>query len=307
MKGGITISAVGHGAVLLWALVSFARPLDNKPTESMPIDIVSVDEFTKMTAGTKNAPKKDVPKPLVEKVAPPKPVEDPAAKVTEKKEVQAAVETPPVPEPQPKPPEPKPAAAPPQPKPEAKAPDKKEPEQKVDPIADALKKDDAKKPEKKAETKPLPLPPKPVPQPPKFDPRQVAALLNKDKPQRVAAAGEEINTNPNPGYAGGQAAKLTQGEIDAFRRKVHDCWNTLGLPDDAGMKVVLRVLLKRDGALAAPPTLVAGTNAPGGPALAESATRAVVRCQPYTMLKPEHYEQWKDMEIGFTPSDFGPG
>ena len=30
-RGGMTISLVGHGAVLLWALVSFARPLETTP------------------------------------------------------------------------------------------------------------------------------------------------------------------------------------------------------------------------------------------------------------------------------------
>ena len=38
-----------------------------------------------------------------------------------------------------------------------------------------------------------------------------------------------------------------------------------------------------------------------GPATAESAMRAILRCQPFNMLKPEHYEQWKDIEITFDP------
>jgi len=40
-----------------------------------------------------------------------------------------------------------------------------------------------------------------------------------------------------------------------------------------------------------------------GPALAESAKRALLQCQPYRMLKPEHYDTWKDMEITFDPRD----
>jgi colicin import membrane protein len=28
-----------------------------------------------------------------------------------------------------------------------------------------------------------------------------------------------------------------------------------------------------------------------------------LQCQPYKMLKPEHYEMWKDMEITFDPRD----
>jgi len=40
-----------------------------------------------------------------------------------------------------------------------------------------------------------------------------------------------------------------------------------------------------------------------GPALAESGTRALLLCQPFTMLKPEHYAQWKDITINFDPHD----
>ena len=37
--------------------------------------------------------------------------------------------------------------------------------------------------------------------------------------------------------------------------------------------------------------------------MAESAKRAILRCQPFNMLKPEHYEQWKDIEITFDPRE----
>jgi colicin import membrane protein len=35
----------------------------------------------------------------------------------------------------------------------------------------------------------------------------------------------------------------------------------------------------------------------------DSAIRALFRGQPYDMLKPEHYEQWRDIEITFDPRD----
>ena len=38
-------------------------------------------------------------------------------------------------------------------------------------------------------------------------------------------------------------------------------------------------------------------------AMAESAKRAILSCQPYTMLNPDKYEQWRDMEINFDPSE----
>ena len=50
----------------------------------MPVDIISADQLSKITAGIKTG-KKDKPKPLVEKVADAKPVEDAVGKITEKK------------------------------------------------------------------------------------------------------------------------------------------------------------------------------------------------------------------------------
>ncbi len=298
----VILSILAHVTAVQLGLFSFPAKSREALSTEVPVDVISADDFSKLTAGNKDAPKKEAPKPLVEKVAEPKPVEDTTAKVTEKKEVQASTDQP-TPTPEPKPPEPKPAAAPPQPKTEAKAPDKKEPEQKVDPIADALKKDDAKKPDKKAESKPQPAPPKPVPQPPKFDPRKVAALLNKDTPQRMAAAGSEVNMNAGLAYTRGSAAQLSQSEIDAFKRRIKDCWRMPpGTTSDE--KVFIRLLLKPDGSLAALPTLVGGSNTAHGPAMGESAQRALLQCQPYTMLKPEHYQEWKDMNLTFLAEEF---
>ena len=160
MKAGWTISAVLHAGVLGWGLVSIsAKPLDKPPTESLPVDIISASDFSQITKGTKNAPKAEAPKQLVEKVAEPKPPADnPAPKVVDNKpEIAAAAEKPepPTPEPvkkvEPKPPTPQPAPKPPEPK-QAYA---KEPEPKIDPIAEAIKKEQKKpdpKPEKKVET-----------------------------------------------------------------------------------------------------------------------------------------------------------
>jgi hypothetical protein len=52
-----------------------------------------------------------------------------------------------------------------------------------------------------------------------------------------------------------------------------------------------------------PPTVVEGSPSPLGPALAESGKRALLLCQPFTMLKPEHYAQWKDISVKFSPQD----
>ena len=307
MKGGMTISVVGHSALLLWALVSFARPFEATSAESMPIDIISTDEFSKMTAGAQNAPKAEAPKPVVEKIAEAKPVEDPKAKVVEKKEVVAAAETTPAPEPTPKPPEPKPAAAPPQPKTEAKAPDKKQPEQKIDPIAETLKKDEAKKPDKKAETKPEPVQ-KPVPQQPKFDPRKVAALLDKRDPQRLAATGAALNTTSALGAPSASSARLSQGELDAFKARVTSLWNPpAGARDPEELVLQVRIQLGRDGKVIGSPQVLTRGSSILFQVARDNAIRAINIGQPYDMLKPASYEIWKEIDITFDPRDLGRG
>src|SRR5690242_6985375 len=107
MRTGLTISVIGHAAAMLWAVVTFGvKPNDAPPPDSMPIDIVSVSEFSKMTAGVKTAPKAEVAKPLVEKVGEAKPIDNSATKVSDKPEIVTASAE--AVEPTPKPPEPKP-------------------------------------------------------------------------------------------------------------------------------------------------------------------------------------------------------
>src|SRR6185295_17954500 len=86
MKAGWTISAVGHAALLAWGLISIAaKPLNATPPESLPVDIISDTDFSQITNGIKTAPKAEAPKPLVEKIAEAKPVEEANPKVVDKK------------------------------------------------------------------------------------------------------------------------------------------------------------------------------------------------------------------------------
>ena len=290
MRTAYTISAIGHAAVLLWSVWSLsATSLPVSSTEGLPVDLVTASDFSKITAGSKDAPKAETPKPLVEKVAEAKPVEDPTAKVVEKKEVKAAREPPPAPEA----------------KPSESEPEKKQAETKPDPIADALAKDEAKKPEpKKADVKPPTPPKKPAPPTPKFDPKQVAALLDKRDSTRLAAAGETLNSAPSLGLSNGAAAQLSLSELEALRARLAQLWTVpAGAKDPQELVVLVRIKLNRDGKLAAPPVVLSSGTSPLFMAARDSAIRALFRGQPYDMLKPEHYEQWKDVEITFDPRD----
>lgn len=307
MKQSLTISCVGHAALLAWGLISFGgKPFDVPKTEAFPIDVISTAEFSQITAGQKNAKPTEKPKPIVEKVAEAKPVEQPEAKVTQKQEVVAARETETPPMPEPKPPTPKPAAAPQPPaKSEPKPAETAKKEPKTDPIAEALKKDEAKKKVEKPEQKAMPVAPKkPTPEPPKFDPSKVAALLDKRDAQRHAAAGETINTTASLGAPRGRAAQISQTELDALRARLMQLWNPpAGIKNPEEAIVRVRVQLSPDGRLIGQPQVV--TNGSGFTYMTarDSAVRALFRGQPFDMLRRETYESWKDVEITFDPRD----
>jgi colicin import membrane protein len=287
MKPGIVISCLGHVGVLAWGLVTFAaKPMQAPPAEALPIDFISASQFSQMTAGLKNAPLTGTPKPLADKVAEPKPVKQDAPKAADKPEITtaaAAEKSPPLPEP--KPPE----------------KSEKKPEPKVDQIAEQLKKEEAKKPPKPEEK---PAPKKPVQQAHKFDADQVAALLDRRDPRRQMAAADALNNAPTLGTSAGNAATLSQSEIDALRAKLISLWNPpagITKPEDYIIRV--RIRLGKDGRLTSPPIVLTSGQGTLFDATRDSAVRAIFRGQPYDMLSPATYDVWKDMEINFDPRD----
>lgn len=265
------MSAGLHVAVLLWAVISFSgKTFEVTPTEALPVDLINDKTFSEITKGVKDAPKPvDKPKPLVEKKAEEvKPVEEIAPKLTEKKELKAEREK----------------TAQPQP----------------DPIADKLKKQDEAKPEAKAEQQPLPPRKPPQKQQPKFDADKIAALLDKRDPTRNAATGAEPNAGPSLGTASGNAAQLSASELDALKRRLMALWNPpIGVQDAQQYQVTIRIRFKRDGTLATGPQVVTSGSGARFEAMRDSAVRAVFVGQPYTMLRPDHYEIWKEIDFTF--------
>src|SRR5262249_32921382 len=200
-------------------MLSFStRALEVKTEESVGVDI-SLD--SRVAAGMKTG-KKEEKKPLVEKVAEAKPVDDTVGKIEDKKPpVVTETAPPPQPKAEEKPVEKKPD--PPKvvekPKEEPK-PEEKKPEPAVDPIAETIKKEQKK-----------PTPPKPPVQaakPPEqqkikerhYDQSQIAALLDKRDPSRQAAAGETLNSNASLGLSKGRAADNSATWGAMFRRQV---------------------------------------------------------------------------------------
>lgn len=293
MRTDWTISACCHLVVLGAALVSFApsRP-PLPPVESIPVNIVTDTKTSQMTQGLPTAPKLETPKPFVEKIEQPKSVENPAAQIAPR-EVTASTD-----------------AAPPPSPPEQKKEAAKKAEPKRDLIADALKKEDAKKSEQKKADAKVPTPPKRPPMPPqaqpqpKFDPREMQALLDKRTPQRKEATGASLSDSPSLGTPRGAARQLTQSELDALRARLAQLWSPpAGAQNPQELVVAIRMRLKPDGTLAGPPIVTTSGQSSLFMAARDSAIRAVFRGQPFDMLRPETYEEWKDIEITFDPRD----
>jgi colicin import membrane protein len=281
-----------HVGVIGWGLVSFStRSLDAKPQEALPVDIISSEQLSQITKGTKTG-QKDNQSPLVEKVGDSKPIDEPVGKVTEKKEIIAASE---------KPPEPKP----PEKKPEPPKPVEKKPEPPVDQIAEALKKDKAKKPVEKKETKSEPKNDEKPKKERTFDQSKIAALLDKRDPTRQAAIGDVINPNSSFGTAAGQAQKLTMSWVGALQARIKQCWNVpAGVRDAENIEIRVYFELRKDGTVASLPRLLAGPPMANGPAIAESAIRAIQQCQPYTFLpQSEYVGGWDRLDITFSSKD----
>lgn len=87
-----------------------------------------------------------------------------------------------------------------------------------------------------------------------------------------------------------------------FRERLSSCSH---LPDgmSAGERVsiTLHVTFNRDGTIAAPPQPLEPVVNAKQRALLESALSALQRCQPFTMLPPDKYRQWKALDLTIYP------
>jgi hypothetical protein len=102
-----------------------------------------------------------------------------------------------------------------------------------------------------------------------------------------------------------QKADLGSEPVAEFRRHLRTC-STLPESIAASDKIAikLRVLMSRDGTLAAAPILIEASASAKGPLLMQSAITALNACQPYAMLPADKYLEWKVLDLTFTPQDF---
>jgi outer membrane biosynthesis protein TonB len=259
------------------------------------VDVISSDQLAKVMAGMKTG-KKENPKPLAEKVAEAKPVDDAVGKITEKPPVVTETAPPPQPKVEEKPVEKKPdppkVVEKPREEPKQESVEKKPDPVKPDPIAEAIKKEEKKPPPKPVQAAKPPEPPKPKVER-TFDQSKIAALLDKRDPSRQAAAGETLNSNAALGLAKGAAANNSATWGSMFKEQVLRCWKKpYGGLEAARFEVEFNIKLKRDGSLEAMPVAVSSASSPYQRVFLESGLRAIIECSPYR-LPPAFFTEWQ--------------
>ena len=307
-KAGLYASAAMHAALLGFLIFGFAfAPSVEDAGDSIPVEAVTQNQFNEIMKGERDA------KPMKE--PPPAPPQR-----------QAAVEPPPAPTPPPPPPPPpdhKTADAP--PPPPSPPPPQAKPDEPPPP---------APPPKPTAEEAPTPTPATPVrpretpPPKPKVDP--LAKILEKDKEDLVKPAKPNFDRNAiakfinqtkasaDPAPTGATALGLPDAHaerlspslaaaIDGWLKDAYDsCWAPPPtLPEGERYVAEVTVEFNPDGSLAAAPQLVNPPSDPAWRAHAESALRAVLKCNPLR-VPPEfapYFQQWRSKTIHFDPEN----
>jgi colicin import membrane protein len=300
-----------HVLVIGWGLISFSARSYEVPQESMPVDIISSDQLARIKAGLKNGDKNQ-PKPMADKVAAAKPVDEAIGKVTEKEPIVTDSTPPPqekqVDKPVEKKPDPPKPVTDTKPNEEPKQVEKK-PDPPKDPIADALKQDEVKKPKPKQEAK-APPPPQYKPKERVFDPsaiqKQIAMNQDKRDPTRQTLTGEAINPLSSYGMHSGTADSNVATWKGAFVTAVRRCFSFPYNGQDADkFEADIDIHMRPDGTVVGDPIIVAvrGPSTSVATAAAESAKRAILQCQAYTFLPKEQYGTWKTIQATFGLTD----
>lgn len=325
MRIGAVLSACLHVALLVFMAVrwpTIVRPLSD---QVLPVEILEVSELTNIKAATKQPEPNPAPTPTPTPEPPkeePKPEPEPPPPEPPRAPEEPSLPVPPEPAPlppEPAPPEPAPpedtvAALPPEPEPVPEpAPEPvPEPEPKTEPEPAPPQ---AAVPRQKPT--PPPLPAQPAKPKDEFNLDQIAALLDKQakkpaqpKKDETLDSLDQLLNKPEQSETDRQAVglgtALTANEIDALKQKIAQCWRVpAGSPNPEDLVVTLTVYLNRDGTLAKPPKVVkAGQSVVPttfSQAAADSAVRAVLRCQPYTILPSEKFASWREIDLTFDP------
>jgi chemotaxis protein histidine kinase CheA len=320
MRVGLIVSVAGHGAILLWSVLAWpdAESMAAKPIEMFPVELVTIGEVTDISKGAPTAPVEPEPKPDLETVdteaEAPTAGETKAAadKPAERENPSTAESSAPLPTEQ--------AAAPSEEAAEPEAEAEPEPTPAPQQEAEAQPEPDpTPEPQEQAEAEPTPTtnvvprarptPPPKRPQPTQsaaaqsnesFNADRISALLNKVEPSGGGSGASRASAGIR---SGGTNAAMTMTELDALRAQIQRCWNPpVGAQGAEDLIVTVQMQLNENGTVSGSPEVTNSGSSPFFQAAADSARRAVLRCQPYN-LPLEKYDTWREVRVTFDPRD----
>jgi hypothetical protein len=269
IRSGMAVSVITHLAVLTVGLgYAGVQPFETTPTEAIEVDIVSPEEV-------KEATKEVAP------VTPPLNIPNLSAKD-----------------------QPAPPPAPPPPA----APQQQQASQQPAPSAPSP---NAKSTARQAALQPQPAaaqPPPPQPASPWLPNLPGAAQPDVSVKYQVNLGLPTQGSKDDFDAAAFGAAKVSTSDIARFRERLKAC-STLPAsiaPTDK-VTIMLRASFLTDGTLARPPLLIEYSASAKGPLLMRAAVKALQECQPYAVLPADKYDEWKVLDLSFTPRDFKGG
>jgi hypothetical protein len=275
IRPGLVVSVGGHLAALIVGLFFVgANAFHAPPPEAMVVEVVTPDELPRFegTPSARHSSGSETPSPSVGKGA-----------VTQA--------PPPAPRPQP------------QPQPQQQAQQRPTPQREAKeaaaqnlPVPKAAQAElvgaEKTEPEKQnpSEAQPATEPPQQAPEQPNFA-EAVAQYVALGGPLGGGFAAPPVDTNVS-GY----------DWTAPFRERVGSCSKKPeGVESGDKVTIKIRISFNHDGTVASPPRLLVPAPSAKQQALMDSAVDALERCQPFTMLPPEKYKQWKTMQVYVTP------
>jgi hypothetical protein len=289
--------------MILLGLASAPRFADNP--EAIPIETVSLSELNQIANGEKNA--KPAPQPAP---APPEPPPDLRASTEPTPPPQPTPPPPPKVEPTPPPkpaPPPKADTTPPPPEPEPMPPARPQP---PPPPKLAIQDAPVQPPVRPKFDPPPDRPKEPAPEKPKpsrnFDPNTIAKLIGQGKTstpaptQTGAVTPQGLPHHDAPHMSMSMASALDAWLTDSYL----NCWTPPpAMPDGDTYVAEIKVVFNPDGSLSGRPVLLNPPADRAWRAHAESAMRAVHKCDPLKVPAQymPYFDQWKIETIHFDP------
>lgn len=104
------------------------------------------------------------------------------------------------------------------------------------------------------------------------------------------------------------AAKVSTDDVGKFREHLKTC-SVLPASIAPTDKVTIRLRANflPNGTLASAPLLIEASASAKGPLLMQAAIEGLRACQPYAVLPADKYDEWKVLDLSFTPRDFKGG